>query len=66
MLKMIIRIFGNGQKKYNSVEELGKDEKAFQTIVQIELATYTKLTMVDNGEFLLAKGVKNNGNMHTK
>jgi hypothetical protein len=37
---------------------LGKDEIAFQTIMQIELATYTKPTMVDNGEFLLAKGIK--------
>jgi len=45
---------GNNQ----SIMELGKDETAFQTIVQIELATYTKPTMVDNGEFLLAKGIK--------
>ena len=42
-----------------SVEELGKDEKAFNTILQIELETYKKPTMVDNGEFLLAQGVKN-------
>ena len=42
-----------------SVEELGKDEKAFNTILQIELETYKKLTMVDNGEFLLARGIKN-------
>lgn len=41
-----------------SVEELGKDEKALKTIIEIELATYTKATMVDNGEFLLAKGIK--------
>jgi ubiquinone/menaquinone biosynthesis C-methylase UbiE len=45
---------GNNQ----SIMELGKDETAFQTIMQIELATYTKPTMVDNGEFLLAKGIK--------
>lgn len=41
-----------------SVEELGKDEKAFRTILEIELETYMKPTMVDNGEFLLAKGIK--------
>jgi ubiquinone/menaquinone biosynthesis C-methylase UbiE len=41
-----------------SVEELGKDEKALKTIIEIELAAYTKATMVDNGEFLLAKAVK--------
>jgi ubiquinone/menaquinone biosynthesis C-methylase UbiE len=41
-----------------SVEELGKDERAFNTILQIELETYKKSTMVDNGEFLLAKGIK--------
>jgi ubiquinone/menaquinone biosynthesis C-methylase UbiE len=41
-----------------SVEELGKDEKAFKTIMEIELTTYTKATMVDNGEFLLAKAIK--------
>lgn len=41
-----------------SVEELGKDEKAFNTIMQIEIETYKKPTMVDNGEFLLARGVK--------
>lgn len=41
-----------------SVEELGKDEKAFYTIMQIEIETYKKPTMVDNGEFLLARGVK--------
>jgi ubiquinone/menaquinone biosynthesis C-methylase UbiE len=45
---------GNNQ----SIEDLCKDETAFQTILQIELATYMKPTMVDNGEFLLAKGIK--------
>ncbi|MGH4138754.1 class I SAM-dependent methyltransferase [Clostridium sp.] len=45
---------GNSQ----SVEELGKDKKAFNTILQIEIETYTKPTMVDSGEFLLAKGIK--------
>ncbi len=42
-----------------SVEELWKDEKAFNTILQIEIETYTKPTMVDSGEFLLARGIKN-------
>lgn len=41
-----------------SVEELCKDEKAFNTILQIEIETYTKPTMVDSGEFLLARGIK--------
>jgi ubiquinone/menaquinone biosynthesis C-methylase UbiE len=45
----------------NSIEDLCKDETAFHTIMQIELATYMKPTMVDNGEFLLVKGLKNNG-----
>jgi ubiquinone/menaquinone biosynthesis C-methylase UbiE len=43
-----------------SIDELCKDEKAFSTIMQIEIETYTKLSMVDNGEFLLANGVKSN------
>ena len=38
---------------------LGKDEKSFNTILQIEIETYMKSTMVDNGEFLLAKATKN-------
>ncbi|WP_312460007.1 class I SAM-dependent methyltransferase [Proteiniclasticum sp.] len=46
---------GNAQ----SIEELGKDEKSFNTILQIEIETYMKTTMVDNGEFLLAKATKN-------
>ena len=41
-----------------SIEDLCKDETAFQTIMQIEMSTYRKPTMVDNGEFLLAKGVR--------
>jgi ubiquinone/menaquinone biosynthesis C-methylase UbiE len=40
------------------VEEIAKDEAAYQTILDIELRTYTKPTMIDNGEFLLAKGRK--------
>lgn len=42
----------------NQVEEIAKDENAYQTILNIELRTYTKPTMIDNGEFLLAKGRK--------
>lgn len=42
----------------HAVKELGKDEKALSTILQIELETYMKPTMVDCGEFLLAKGIK--------
>jgi ubiquinone/menaquinone biosynthesis C-methylase UbiE len=49
-----------------SVEELGKDEKAFNTILQIEIETYTKPTMVDCGEFLLARGVKNKWEISNK
>lgn len=45
---------GNAQ----SIEEICKDKKALETIIDIELKTYTKRTMVDNGEFLLAKGIK--------
>ncbi len=41
-----------------SAEELGKNEIALNTILQIEIETYTKPTMVDNGEFLLARGIK--------
>lgn len=44
---------------FQSIEELCKNDKAYNTIVQIELETYTKATMVDNGEFLLAKSEKN-------
>lgn len=39
-------------------EELAQNEQAYKTILEIELLTYTKPTMVDNGEFLLAKGIK--------
>ncbi|MDF2544816.1 MAG: type 11 methyltransferase [Herbinix sp.] len=42
----------------NQVNEMGKDEKAYETILDIELRTYTNPTMVDNGEFLLAKARK--------
>ncbi len=43
---------------FQSIEELGKDEKALNTILQIEIETYMKPTMVDNGEFLLARAIK--------
>lgn len=46
---------GNSQ----SIEELSKDKKALNTILQIEIETYMKPTMVDNGEFLLASAIKN-------
>jgi len=42
----------------NQVEEIAKNEAAFQTILDIELRTYKKPTMIDNGEFLLAMGRK--------
>jgi ubiquinone/menaquinone biosynthesis C-methylase UbiE len=47
---------GNAQ----SIEEFSVDKRAIDTILQIEIETYTKPTMVDNGEFLLAKGFKTN------
>lgn len=40
------------------VEELAQNKEAYETILEIELLTYTKPTMIDNGEFLLAKGRK--------
>jgi hypothetical protein len=40
------------------VIELAKDKVAYDTILEIELKTYRKATMVDNGEFLLIKGKK--------
>jgi F0F1-type ATP synthase gamma subunit len=43
---------------FQSIEELGKDKKALNTILQIEIETYMKPTMVDNGEFLLARAIK--------
>lgn len=45
---------GNAQ----SIEDICKDEIALNTILDIELRTYTKRTLIDNGEFLLAKGIK--------
>ncbi|AHV98638.1 class I SAM-dependent methyltransferase [Paenibacillus sabinae] len=41
-----------------SVQELSLDEKALDTILQIEIEMYTKPTMVDCGEFLLARAIK--------
>ena len=44
----------------SQVEEIAKDKKALETIIDIELATYTNPSMVGLGEFILAKGVKTN------
>lgn len=41
-----------------NLEEMSKDEAALKTIIGIELEAYTKDSMVDNGEFLLAMGEK--------
>ena len=41
-----------------NIEEISKNNEALKTIINIELASYTKDTMVDNGEFLLAMGEK--------
>ena len=41
-----------------NLEEISKNKEALKTIINIELETYTKDTMVDNGEFLLAMGRK--------
>ena len=41
-----------------NIEEISKNDEALKTIINIELASYTKDTMVDNGEFLLAMGEK--------
>lgn len=41
-----------------NIEEISKNKEALKTIINIELASYTKDTMVDNGEFLLAMGEK--------
>lgn len=42
----------------SNLEEISKDPTALKTIIGIELEAYTKETMVDNGEFLLAMGCK--------
>lgn len=41
-----------------NLEEISENNEALKTIINIELETYTKDTMVDNGEFLLAMGRK--------
>jgi ubiquinone/menaquinone biosynthesis C-methylase UbiE len=41
-----------------NIEEMSKNSDALNTIVNIEIASYTKESMLDNGEFLLAMGVK--------
>jgi ubiquinone/menaquinone biosynthesis C-methylase UbiE len=41
-----------------AAETLEKDEVAWRTILNLEEKAYCKRTMVDNGEFLLARGTK--------
>ena len=41
-----------------AAEMLEKDETAWRTILSLEEKAYCTKTMVDNGEFLLAKGIK--------
>jgi ubiquinone/menaquinone biosynthesis C-methylase UbiE len=41
-----------------AAEYLEKDEVAWRTILNLEEKAYCKRTMVDNGEFLLARGTK--------
>ena len=41
-----------------AAENLGNDEVAWKTILSLEEKAYCKRTMVDNGEFLLARGTK--------
>lgn len=40
------------------INDFNRDNRGLDTILKIELETYTKPTMVDNGEFLLAKAKK--------
>jgi len=42
-----------------AAEQLEKDETAWRTILSLEEKAYCTRTMIDNGEFLLAKGIKN-------
>jgi hypothetical protein len=46
----------SGFRKAAKVLEM--DETAWMTILRLEEQAYCKKTMVDNGEFLLAKGTK--------
>lgn len=41
-----------------AAEMLEKDETAWKTLLRLEEKAYCTRTMVDNGEFLLAKGIK--------
>ena len=41
-----------------ATEMLEKDKTAWITILRLEEQAYCRKTMVDNGEFLLAKGTK--------
>jgi len=42
----------------SKVELLEKDDEAWKTIIRLEEESYCLPTMLDCGEFLLAKGVK--------
>ncbi|MGG7163599.1 class I SAM-dependent methyltransferase [Clostridium ihumii] len=42
----------------DAAEKIEKDKVALDTILKIEERTYCKRSLVDNGEFLLAKGMK--------
>lgn len=42
----------------SKVELLEKDNEAWKTIIRLEEKLYCLLTMLDYGEFLLAKGLK--------
>ncbi len=41
-----------------AVNDIEKDEVAWNTLLEIELKSYCKRTLADNGEFLLARGIK--------
>jgi len=43
---------------WQQANEICKDETAFKTLLDIELQVYRKPSMVDTGEFLMAKGRK--------
>ncbi len=41
-----------------AVNDIEKDKIAWETLLEMELKSYCKRTLADNGEFLLARGVK--------
>ena len=43
---------------WQQANEICKDEMAYRTLLDIELRVYQKPSMVDTGEFLMAKGRK--------